>query len=204
MKELMEGGAGEYKESLNELYGDVVTINKTENLRDPSNHDTKLGRAKAGERYLIIRDGGNHPRLGDKFKYKIVKKIGKNGKQEGKEYKLCVNDGNRVLTGVPEDVKRLFGLDGKIDLKDKETMRKFRRGSTQQFEEWVSQSELNPAKKAELIAAFKVLDVSYGRVAHGSSLERAYALDRSAKRNGGKKVKELFAKKLDFGMSWKN
>ncbi|MCK5471845.1 hypothetical protein KAI54_01505 [Candidatus Gracilibacteria bacterium] len=194
---LMKNGAQEYQESLNKLYNGVITINKTENLRDPTTHK-KAGTAQAGDRFKIIEDVGKR----GKYEYKIVQKIGENGQPEGKEYKLCINDGNRVSVGIPEDVKRLFGLDGKINIKDQEAMRKFRRGSTRQFEEWVDQSDLDNIQKAELIAAFKVLDVSYGRIANGSSLERIYALDRSTKRNGGEKTKELFAGKLGFGMDW--
>ena len=202
VEDLMKNG-GEHKESLKQLYGDVITINAKENLRDPNNFDKKIGKAKPGERFVIVRDGGNHPRLGDKYKYKIVRKIGKNGEPEGDEYKLCVNDGKRVSVGIPEDIKQLFCLDGKKpDLKNREAMRKFRSMSTRQFESWVNQSGLADPEKQKLIAAFKVLDVSYGRVVRGNSLERLAALNTSTKRGGAENVKNLFAEKIGFKSKW--
>ena len=196
---LKKNGTQKYEKNLEVVY-DTLTIEKVENLRDVKSFKG-IGKANVGEKYKIIRDGGDHPRLGDKYKYKIVQKIGANGQPEGQEYKLCINDKGSVSGGVPNAVADLFALK-KEDLTDPAKMRKLRRASSAEFQESVEESDLSSAEQEELIAVFKVLDVSYGRVANGNSLEREAVLSKQTKNLGGRKVEKLFADKLGFGMKW--
>ncbi|MFH1375087.1 MAG: hypothetical protein ABIH35_00235 [Patescibacteria group bacterium] len=117
------------------------------------------------------------------------------------------SESGEVSNLIPLDVRRLFGLSGKaLDFTDHEAMKKFRRASTKEFEQKIDVAkgrhpdriqELN-----ELLTAFKVLDVSYGRVARGNSAERLEALNTSTKRGGAGSVKELFTKAIGLETSW--
>ncbi len=109
----------------------------------------------------------------------------------------------KVGKEIPKEVQRLFSLQGEVDLSKREAMKEFRKGSTKKFVETVEKSNLEPDEKAELIAAFKVLDVSYARIHNGSSLEREATLNSFTKLDGGKKVEQLFGDALGFDTSWK-
>ncbi|MFA6458344.1 MAG: hypothetical protein WCV72_03070 [Patescibacteria group bacterium] len=213
---LLNGGAAEYQRDLDAVYG--------AESNEPVNFVP--GKFRVKEALKVLNDNGKRTGLVAAGKeIEIVQtetgKFEKSGKsrvwgqlRQGGWVAMSYVDGVRsnVLDlsanpgakkkGAPAEVAALFNLK-EADLGDKAKMQKLRLGSSQQFEQEVANSNLSPAKKAELIETFKVLDVSYGRVAKGNSPEREIALNKQVDGlTGGKKVEELFADSVGLGMKW--
>lgn len=208
---LLNGGGAKYQKYLEVVYG--------AESNEPMNFVP--GKFRAKEALKVLTDQGKRSGLvasGKEIEIVAVEKnkFNKGEKrvwgqlQEGGWVALSYADGKRLNVenpsakkkGVPAEVAALFNLTAE-DLGNPAKMRKLRLGSSQQFEQEVNASSLLPAQKAELIEVFKVLDLSYGRVAKGNSPEREIALNKQVKGlTGGKRVEELFAEKIGFGMRW--
>jgi len=158
-----------------------------------------------------VKSGWGFSRFGGISNITKIERGGKDKTSSIKERGLWVGD--KVTfhkEGVPEDIQRLFGLKEQVDLKDQEAMREFRRASTEEFEQKINEkiaeiiAENQPTKVKELkelLAAFKILDVTYGRqISQGKdSMERLAALNRQTEN-----IPQLFEEEIGSSLGWES